>query len=207
MDTKDTRGPQLARTPEMVVTRDPVGPTLDRPVLLSHRVPVAPAARSRLRRAVQLVVVLGLALAVAVAGWLALRGGGGDDAVLATDRGAPVAKQAGTAPLSLHVEVPSVVTAGNPAQIVVRYEDGDGVFSGSTEDWGDGVGTSSLAQGRCTAAGTTPAPVDGSYQAVHTWKEPGRYTVSVGVSSYACVDGAPVEEQATTTVKVEVAAR
>ncbi len=96
--------------------------------------------------------------------------------------------------------------AGQAAELTVRYADGDGIFSGSTEDWGDGVGTSSLAQGRCAASGTPAVPASGSYLAEHTWSEPGSYTVTVGVSSYTCVDGAPVEEQATTTVRVEVTA-
>jgi hypothetical protein len=209
MNTKDTRGPQLERMPEIVLTRAPVEPVVDRPVVRTDPVPLPAApARFRLRRAVQLGVALGLVLAVAGGGWLALRGDGDDGAdVVATDRGAPLAEPAGPAPLTLAVDVPAVVQAGTAVQLTVSYEDGDGIFSGSTEDWGDGVGTSSLAQGRCAAAGTAAAPASGSYVATHTWSEPGSYTVTVGVSSYTCVDGAPVEEQATTTVRVEVAAR
>ncbi len=154
----------------------------------------------------QLGVALGLVLAVAGGGWLALRGDQAAD-VVATDRGGRAAGPAGPGPLTLEVDVPAVAQAGRAAQLTVRYEDGDGIFSGSTEDWGDGVGTSSLAQGRCAPSGTPAAPASGSYVAAHTWSEPGSYTVTVGVSSYTCVDGAPVEEQATTTVRVEVAAR
>ena len=208
MDTKDSRGPQLERIPEIVLTPAPADPVAHRPVVHTRQAPLpAPApSRFRLRRAVELGVALGLVVAVAAGGWLALRGDDGDD-VVATDRGAPAAEPAGPAPLSLEVDVPAVVRAGTAAQLTVRYEDGDGIFSGSSEDWGDGVGTSSVAQGRCPAAGTPAEPASGSYHAAHTWSEPGSYTVTVGVSSYTCVDGAPVEEQATRTVRVEVAAR
>ncbi len=207
MDTQDTRGPQLERMPEIVLTRASAEPPLDPPAVRTSTVPLPAApSRSRLRRAVQLGVALGLVLTVAGGGWLALRGDDGAD-VVATDRGAPAAELAGPAPLALTVDVPAAVRAGTAARLMVRYEDGDGIFSGSTEDWGDGVGTSSLAQGRCAATGSTAAPASGSYQAKHTWSEPGSYTLTVAVSSYTCVDGAPVEEQATTTVRVEVAAR
>ena len=207
MDTKDSRGPQLERIPEIVLTRTPAEPVVDRPVVRTGAVPLPTApSRFRLRRAVQLGVALGLVLAVAGGTWLALRGDDGAD-VVATDRGAPAAEPAGPAPLTLTVEVPVVVRAGTAARLTVRYEDGEGIFSGSTEDWGDGVGTSSLAQGRCAATGNPAAPASGSYLAAHTWSEPGSYPVTVGVSSYTCVDGAPVEEQATTTLRVEVVAR
>ena len=146
--------------------------------------------------------LLGVVLAVAGAGWLAL-GGAGDDPVV-TDRAPAAAGPAVVEPLTLQVDGPAAVQAGQPAELVVHYQDGKGTFSGSTEDWGDGVGTSSLAQGRCTAAGPPADPTSGSYRATHTWAEPGSYTVSVGVSSYTCVDGAAVEEQASTTVTVVV---
>ena len=207
MNTKDTRGPQLERSPEIVLTGAPAEQVVDRPVDHIGQLPLPAApSRFRLRRAVQHGLALGLVLVVAGGGWLALRGDEGAD-VVATDPGASAAAPTGPAPLTLEVDLPAVVPAGQAAELTVRYADGDGIFSGSTEDWGDGVGTSSLAQGRCAASGTPAAPASGSYLAAHTWSEPGSYTVTVGVSSYTCVDGAPVEEQATTTVRVEVAAR
>jgi hypothetical protein len=110
-------------------------------------------------------------------------------------------------PLGLDVTVPTDVVAGQPATLVVRYTDGAGTFSGSTEEWGDDVGTSSLAEDICPAPAAAAAPVQGSYTATHTWAKPGSYPVKVAVSSYTCVDGAAVLEEATTTVTVEVAAK
>ncbi len=102
--------------------------------------------------------------------------------------------------------VPTGVVAGTPATVVVRYADGAGTFSGSTEEWGDGVGTSSLTEGRCGTA-RTGAAAEGTYRAQHTWSEPGTYAVKVAVSSYTCQAGEPVAEQASRTVTVVVAAR
>jgi hypothetical protein len=89
----------------------------------------------------------------------------------------------------------------------VHYADGTGVFSGSTEEWGDEVGTSSLAEATCPSPAPAATPLQGTYQATHTWAAAGSYPVKVAVSSYTCVDGAPVLEQATTTLTVEVAAK
>jgi hypothetical protein len=203
MDTKDTRGPQLERLPEIVVTPVRDRPDVDRPVLLtSSPVAAVPPERTRLRRAVQLGVALGLVAAVAGGGWLAWGSDDGND--VTTDPVPAAAGPAVVAPLTLQVEPPAGVQTGQPVELVVHYADGKGAFSGSSEDWGDGVGTSSLAQGRCPAAVTPADPTSGSYRATHTWAEPGSYRVSIGVSSYTCVDGAPVEEQASTTVTVVV---
>jgi len=204
MDTQDTtRGPQLVQAPEIVVVGAPDRPGDDRPVILSSEpAPAAQPARSVRRRVVQVGVAVGVVLAIAGAGWLAL--GGAEDDPVVTDRAPAAAGPAVVEPLTLQVDGPAAVQAGQPAELVVHYQDGKGAFSGSTEDWGDGVGTSSLAQGRCTAAGPPADPTSGSYRATHTWAEPGSYTVSVGVSSYTCVDGAAVEEQASTTVTVVV---
>jgi hypothetical protein len=202
MDTKDTPGPQLERMPEIVVTPVPDRSGDDRPVLLTSPPPAAAAPhRSRLRRAVHLGLALGLVAAVAGGGWLA-RGDNGTD--VTTDRVPAAAGPAVVQPLTVQVEPPAAAQAGQPVELVVHYADGKGVFSGSTEDWGDGVGTSSLAQGRCPAAGPPADPTNGSYRATHIWAEPGSYPVSIGVSSYTCVDGTPVEEQASTTVTVVV---
>ncbi len=147
-------------------------------------------------------VAAGVAIAVVLGSWLLSQGG--EDEVLT--RPAPAAAEpAPPAELSLSVEVPDQVVAGSTATIVVRYDDGVGIFSGSTEEWGDGIGTSSLQESRCGATDTT-APAQGTYRARHTWAEPGTYTLTVGVSSYTCSGGTSSEEQASTTVDVVVTA-
>ena len=88
MDTKDTRGPQLERLPEIVLTGAPAEQVVDRPVDHIGQLPLPAApSRFRLRRAVQHGLALGLVLVVAGGGWLALRGDEGAD-VVATDPGA-----------------------------------------------------------------------------------------------------------------------
>jgi hypothetical protein len=157
------------------------------------------AARGR-RRALAAALVILLAVAAATA-WLLLRGG--DDDVAATP--APgAAADAGPAPLSLAVQVPERVVAGTPVTVTVTYEDGAGTYAGSQEDWGDGVGTGSLKQGPCGSV-DSGAPLTGSYQATHTWTEPGSYPLTVAVTSYTCENGVAVEEQASRTVTVDVA--
>jgi hypothetical protein len=101
------------------------------------------------------------------------------------------------------VELPETVVAGQTAEIVVRWTDGEGVFSGTSEDWGDGVGTSSLAQDQCTGAATTTKSAD-SYTVKHAWSEPGTYQVVLGVTTYVCTDGSPVQEDVSKTVSVQV---
>jgi hypothetical protein len=219
MDMRDTRAPQLEQPPEVVVSHGPAapapaapsvpsavspsGPTDKLPTVLTTELPdVAPPRRPGLRRA--LVATLAV-LALVVAGWLLLRGG--DDSQVATEPGTGAPEPAAVAPLSLTVDVPTDAVAGRPAGLVVHYADGAGVFGGSTEEWGDDVGTSSLAEDICPAPAAAAAPVQGSYTATHTWAKPGSYPVKVAVSSYTCVDGAAVLEEATTTVTVEVAAK
>jgi len=159
--------------------------------------------RSRRRLVVGLAALLALVLAVTVVLVLVL---GGDDQPDVTTRTPAAADPAGPAALGLTVELPDQVVAGEPASLVVRWTDGEGVFSGSTEEWGDGVGTSSLAQDNCstTATATQDRPSAGRYTARHTWSEPGTYQVTVGVASYLCEAGTATEEDATTTVSVEV---
>jgi hypothetical protein len=96
------------------------------------------------------------------------------------------------------------VVAGAPATFVVHYTDGAGTFAGSTEDWGDAVGASSVSLGQCTAAAPASAAT-GSYDATHTWTKPGTYQVTLAAASYTCVDGAAVPEQVTKTLQVVVA--
>ncbi len=140
-----------------------------------------------------------------LAGWLLL--GGDDDSQVSTTPGAGAQQPAAIAPLSLTVDPVVGAVAGTPATLVVHYADGTGVFAGSTEEWGDEVGTSSLAEATCPSPSPAATPLQGTYQATHTWAAAGSYPVKVAVSSYTCVDGAPVLEQATTTVTVEVAAK
>jgi hypothetical protein len=144
-------------------------------------------------------------LALVLAGWLLL--GGGDESQVSTTPGAGAQQPAAIAPLSLTVDPVVGAVVGQPATLVVHYADGTGVFGGSTEEWGDDVGTSSLAEDVCPSPSPAAAPLKGTYQATHTWAAPGSYPVKVAVTSYTCVDGAPVLEQASTTVTVEVVAK
>jgi hypothetical protein len=143
-----------------------------------------------------------LAAAVVVTAALAVRGG---DEEVATEPPAGAAVQPGEpAELGLAVEAPETVVAGETADFVVHWTDGSGVFSGSSEDWGDGVGTSSLQQERCEPGAPAADPAAGSYTAKHSWSEPGTFTVVIGVATYTCEDGAAVVEDASRTLTVEV---
>lgn len=204
MDTRDNGGVRLGADRPVVVQADDVSAVADRPVVLGGP-PERGGSRPRGRRRVLVLgLVAGLALVVAVAAWVA---GRGDGEVATTP--APGAEPTGPAPLTLQVEVVAPVVAGRPATVLVRYDDGDGIFSGATEEWGDGVGAGSVKQGRCEAAGAPqPAqPAAGSYQATHVWTEPGSYPVKVAVTTYTCVDGAAVREEAVRTLTVVVAGR
>jgi hypothetical protein len=157
------------------------------------------------RRGPVVVLVVALAAALVATVLLAVLGGGDDDVATSPDpaRG-PAAQPQGPAALGLTVEAPESVVAGQPATFVVRWADGSGVFSGSSEDWGDGVGTSSLQQERCGPTAPAPDPAAGSYRAEHSWSEPGTYTVVIGVATYACENGSAVVEDASKTLTVEV---
>jgi hypothetical protein len=142
-----------------------------------------------------LVLVVGLTLALAI--WI-----GGDSDVEAT----PAAGAAAPAPteLGMSVDPLDTVVAGEPATLTVRWADNDGVFGGTSEEWGDGVGTSSLSESRCEDVAVPAGPAAGTYDLTHTWSEPGTYAVVLGVTTYTCVDGSATEEQVTTPVTVEV---
>jgi hypothetical protein len=190
-------------------------------IAVSSRVPVtrsgAPAGPGRLgrpRRPGQLMVVILAAAAVlaVVAGtaWALQRDDQGVTAPAAAAKPkatpTPAAPAASTA-LALTVDLPSTVTAGTSAEIVVHYSDALGIFSGTTEDWGDGVGTSSLKQGACGAGAPPARALTGSYTLTHTWEKPGTYTVGLGVGSYTCAGTVATEEQAAKTVSVTVVPR
>lgn len=199
MDTQDARA-QVADDRPVIIRHDDV-PTLVPAAAGGDDLEGRPPGGTGLRRAVLAGVAAGLLLAVGLGGWWATRG---DDPVRTTPAPAAV-EPAVPDPLTLVVTGPSAVVAGQPAMLRVSYADGAGTFSGSTEEWGDDVGTSSLTEGQC-AAGATDGTVSGSYRATHTWSEPGSYTVKVGVSSYTCDTGTPVVEEASSTVTVVVAA-
>jgi hypothetical protein len=169
----------------------------------------APAERGVARRGRWLLPVAGavlLALSIALVGWLA----GRDDVVVAGpgDAGPAAPAAAGApAPLAVSVRAPSAAVAGQPATFTVSYTDGAGKFTGSTEEWGDGVGAGSVAQGSCEGLPDGGAPGKGSYVVTHTWPKAGTYNVKIAVSSMTCKGGAPVDEQAATTLTVRVAAR
>jgi hypothetical protein len=149
-------------------------------------------------------VALFVVLVVTAAG--AVQRSGRDDVVAEPAQRSTTAPSApAPAPLTLSVTLPAPVVAGQPAEITVRYADGDGRFGGSTEEWGDGVGGASAKQGPC-AAGAGFGPLEGSYTATHTWTRPGTYTVAIGVSSYTCTGTAAVVEQASRSVAVRVTA-
>jgi hypothetical protein len=192
-----TSGPRVDDAPVVVA---PSTSAPDLPVVLGAT-PETPR-RSRRRLVVALVAVVVL-LVVAVAGWLLLR----DDGGTASTR-TPAANAGGPAvpaPLRIQVDAPTQVVAGSPATFVVHYTDGAGTFAGSTEDWGDAIGASSVSLGQCTAA--TPArPAAGTFSADHTWTIPGTYQVTLAAASYTCVGGSAVPEQVTTTLQVVVAA-
>jgi hypothetical protein len=195
METREGRDLEVQHGPGVAVSASG-GDAADRPSS-------APPGRPRRRLVAGLAALVALVLAVIVVLVLVL---GGDDEPEVTTRTPAAADPGGPAPLGLTVEVPDQVVAGQPAELVVRWTDGEGVFSGSTEEWGDGVGTSSLAQDSCAASATATQdrPSAGRHAASHTWAEPGTYRVTVGVASYLCQNGTATQEDAQTTVSVEV---
>ena len=190
----------------------------DRPVVIHHddvpmRVPAPrdhPEAPRRpgpgLRRAVLAGIAAGVLLAAALGGWLAPPGDGDD----------PVAHRAGPvgagpvvpAPLGLDVTAPTVAIAGPAGR---RWwsatPTAPASFSGSTEDWGDGVGTSSLTAGpRAAVRRSRPAAPAAPTSPTHTWSEPGSYPVTVAVVDRTPAStGRPSSSTRRTTVTVVVA--
>jgi hypothetical protein len=190
METREGQDLDVRREPEVVVsTSSDAGTDPDGP----------PPAPPRRRLVIGLAALLALALAVVLVLFLVV--GGDDRPVKAT---APVGDGAVVpAALGMTVELPDTVVAGQNAEIVVRWTDGEGVFSGTSEDWGDGVGTSSLAQDQCTGVATDRKSAD-RYTVKHAWSEPGSYQVVLGVTTYLCTDGSAVQEDVSKTVSVQV---
>jgi hypothetical protein len=164
--------------------------------------PEGPSGRSRTVRIIAAVVVLGLAAAVIAIVML-----GGDDAKTSTRLGGQPANRAPSGALAAQVVAPSRVVAGKPARFHVSYTDGKGILAGSFEDWGDGVGTSSVKQANCATSPPTAKALTGTYVVRHVWRDAGTYTVKLGVTSYTCASGKAVMEQSAKTLTVTVAAR
>jgi hypothetical protein len=196
-----------------VVVRDPLvvrdtsaGPEI--PILVPDDPPDSPLAPRRGVAVLPVVLVVAavVVLVVAAAWWLTR----GDDqiavraAVAAPAPAAVAAPAEAPAGLAVSVAAPAAVVAGTVARFVVTYSDGDGVFSGSIEDWGE-TGVGSLKQRAC---GTTTAPaasVNDSYVATHKWRTAGSYPVSFAVTTYTCRNGRATEEtqKAALTVVVD----
>jgi hypothetical protein len=169
-------------------------------VVLSHDLP---RARRRTPWVLGVLWVLGVAALVSVvAFWHA----GDDDPEVVV---APPADARGPAapatpgPLTVSVDAPTTVLAGAEAAFVVRYRDGEGIFSGSTEDWGD-TGAGSASQVRCSGDAPAAGPLEDGYIARHAWTDPGSYPVRIDVTTYVCRGGESVEETATATLQVTV---
>lgn len=197
MDTErsdvDTR-----RDPEVVVSGvGDRGPAVLPEGAADDGAPVAP------RRELAILLGVGLALVVALTLALALWTGRDGD-VVATPGDAGVDAPAVQVALRMSVEPPATVTAGEEASFTVRWTDDEGVFSGTSEEWGDGVGTSSLRRSRCEPGGAPAGPAGDAYAVTHTWSEPGTYAVVLGVATYTCEAGTAVEEDVSTPVTVEV---
>jgi hypothetical protein len=160
-------------------------------------------------RRTRLVIALVIAAVVLGVGALAVSrlGGGQDVAQPAAGKaaaGKPAAVPAAPAVLALSVAAPLNVVAGKVVQIPVTYTDASGMFSGTAEDWGDGVGTSSLKQSACVVTAVPAPALHGTYVLRHTWAKPGTYQLTLEVVSYTCRGTTAVEERATKTIAVTV---
>jgi hypothetical protein len=190
---------------ESTVTTAPevLGPEVTPPP--ERRPPTEPG--SARRRALPIILALAVVAAVAVAAAVA--------GVLAGDSGSAVAEPAeqqpaqvpASAPLALTVDAPATAAVGERVRFAVAYTDGTGIFSGTSEEWGDGVGASSLREGVCAPTAPAAEGLSGSYRVAHRFTEPGTYSVILGVHSYTCEGGAAVTEKASTVHTLEVLAR
>jgi hypothetical protein len=168
--------------------------------VVHHDEPLAsPAAPRR-----WLAVALGAGLALVLVVTLALMWAADDDTVV----GEPAAPAAPAAPAPLTVEAiaPATVVAGQPATFSLDWADGAGIFAGTTEEWGDDVGASSVKEGQCLATDPAAPPDSGTASMTHTWTTPGSYQVRLAATTYTCQGGAPTLEEASTTLTVEVVA-
>jgi hypothetical protein len=106
---------------------------------------------------------------------------------------APVPAVEAPAGLAVSVRAPARVVAGRSARFVVTYSDGEGIFSGGIEDWGD-AGVGSVGLSACDASLPAAGRLHTSYVATHTWSDPASYPVSFAVTTYTCRNGRPMQE-------------
>jgi hypothetical protein len=192
-------------------TQDQVGVTMSEPdIVVSSALPTAsplvPERRNGARLPFAIIAVLTLLAAAVGIAVAAIISGNGDDSIAQPKSQQPAAVPAAPAALSVTASGPASVSVGEKATITVTYTDGSGIFSGTSEEWGDGVGTSSVQEGRCSAAEPAGSLSD-SYQVTHTWTQPGTYNLVLGVNTYTCRGTASVQERKTTTLSVQVLAR
>jgi hypothetical protein len=194
----DTRGHVKVQTSEPdVVVSSPLPPAP--PMMLE------PPRDARLPLAIVAVLIL-LASAVGIA-VAAVVSGSDDDSVAQPKSQQPADVPAPPAALSVTADGPASVAVGERATITVTYTDGSGIFSGTSEEWCDGVGSSSLQQGRCSAPAEPAGSLSDAYQVTHRWTEPGTYSLVLGVNTYTCRGTTAVQESATTMLIVKVLAR
>lgn len=195
METRDERPVTVER---LTVERDPVVVVTSAPTIED---PPAPAPR----RGLAIALVVGMLVALAGSLSLLFVTAGDDDVVTHSPRQPASAGVAAPAALAVVAEPPDRVVAGQVATFVIRWTDGAGIFSGTSEDWGDGVGASSVKQGRCEASTAgQEGPIQGEARVRHAWAEPGTYTVVLGATTYTCAGAAATAEDASTTLTVEV---
>ena len=196
MTTRESAGVQVSGPDIVVLSPLPRAP-VDLPLVSGRR----PSRRV-------LLLIVGALLAVLAIVAVTLAGLADDEGAVAIPAAEqPVGVPAEPDPLVVRVGEPAAARVGVPVAIDVTYSDGSGIFSGTSEDWGDGVGTSSLREGQCSAAEPVPGLLSDSYRVTHTWTEAGTYTVTLGVHSYACRGTTAVQDQATQTLTVQVLAR
>jgi hypothetical protein len=202
-----TRGQRVVvRDQRAVRTDTPAG--REPPTIVFDDSPALHPRRAwRLSVAALLAVLVAALLAVLVVGagrWLT----SGDDQVAVRPAAAAVAPAPVHAPAGLAVTVaaPTTVVAGHAARFVVSYTDGEGIFSGSVEDWGE-TGVGSMKQRACAASAPAGGPVKGSYVATHKWRKAGSYPVSFSVTTYTCSSGRATEETQNAALTVVAAAR
>ena len=194
MDTRDHVEVQTAE-PDVVVS-SPLPPAS--PMLEPARNPRLPLA------IIAVLILLASAVGIAVA---AVVSGSDDNSVAQPQSQQPADVPVPPAALSVTADGPASVGVGEQATITVTYTDGSGIFSGTSEEWGDGVGTSSLQEGRCSAPAEPAGSLSGSYQVKHRWTEAGTYSLVLGVNTYTCRGTTAVQEHATTMLIVKVLAR
>lgn len=192
-------------------TRDHVEVKLSEPdIVVSSALPPAPPVGPEPPRGARLplaiitvLILLSTAVGIAVAAIVS----GSGDSVAQPQSQQPAEVPPAPAALSVTADGPASVAVGEQATITVTYTDGSGIFSGTSEEWGDGVGTSSVQEGRCSATAEPAGSLSDSYQVTHTWTEPGTYSLVLGVNTYTCRGTTSVQEQKTTMLIVKVLAR